>query len=74
MLNIFTQHPHSVQETYWEHFSFAVRCGARMIMAGLICIIHAIFPFIFTTTASTMLYKLADEMQVRAKQAETKKL
>jgi hypothetical protein len=74
MLNIFTQHPRSIQETYWEHLSFAARCGGLMVMAGLACITHAIFPFVFTTTASTMMYKLTDEMKAQTKQSQGKKL
>lgn len=67
MLNLFTKHPHSINETYWQHFGFAVLSGARMVIAGLICITHAIFPFVFTTTASSMMYKLTEEMRGRAK-------
>lgn len=72
MSNLFTRHPHSVQETFCEHFCFAAGSGMRMIIAGLACITHAFFPFCFKSTASAMMYKLTDEMRVRAKSVEEK--
>ncbi len=72
MENIFTKHPHSVHEGYWEHFIVAVCSASRMFAAGCACIIHALFPFLFTRTASTMLFKLCDEMKARKKAAEEK--
>lgn len=59
MENPFTQHPHSINETYFEHAYFASRFGLSMMVAGLACVIHAIFPFIFKKTASDMLIKQA---------------
>lgn len=57
MHNPFTKHPHSVGETYGEHLYFAGRFGVSMMIAGLACVIHSIFPFIFKKTASDMLIK-----------------
>ena len=52
MTNLFTAHPSSVGETYAEHGRFALRFGARMTMGGLAAMVHALFPFLFVTTAS----------------------
>jgi hypothetical protein len=58
MTNIFTAHPASVGETYAQHFAFALRFGARMTLGGLAAMVHALFPFLFVTTASRALEAL----------------
>ncbi len=52
MTNPFTAHPASVNETYTQHFAFALRFGRRMLQGGSAAAIHAVFPFVFVTTAS----------------------
>ena len=59
MLRVFTKHPESVGETYWEHFCFASKFGMSMVMGGAACILHAVFPFLFPKTGSTILMKMA---------------
>jgi hypothetical protein len=58
MANIFTAHPVSVGETYGQHFRFALGFGVRMTMGGLAAAVHAVFPFLFVTTASRILDEL----------------
>lgn len=58
MKNLFTDHPASVNETYTEHAGFAFGFGVRMILAGLACCVHGIFPFLFERTGSHMIIKL----------------
>ena len=48
----FTSHPASVGETYGEHLAFASGAGGRMMLGGLACVLHGLFPFAFTTTGS----------------------
>ena len=38
------KHLDDVNETYWEHFKFAFRTGLVLIIAGVLVIIHAIYP------------------------------
>lgn len=59
MRNPFTVHPLSVNETYREHFAFAVRFGFKMTLGGFAALLHAVFPFMFVMTAG----KLCDELQ-----------
>jgi hypothetical protein len=59
MSNPFTAHPHSVNETYSEHLAFAARFGIKMTLGGVAALIHAMFPFLFVTTAG----RLCDELQ-----------
>lgn len=58
MKNIFTKHPHSIGETYLQHFKFASCFGLNMLMGGFACLLHAIFPFIFQKTGSNLLLKM----------------
>lgn len=60
MNNPFCEHPRSVNETYGEHFGFALRFGAKMTLGGLAAMIHALIPFLFVATAG----RINDELQV----------
>jgi hypothetical protein len=51
--SLFSNHPASVGESYGEHAAFASQFGLRMVLCGLACMIHAVFPFLFVKTAST---------------------
>ena len=59
---LFTDHPRSVGETYVEHLDSAWSFGARMVLAGLACLIHGIFPFLFTRTGSSSIRSLYNDM------------
>lgn len=72
MKNIFTDHPHSIGETYWQHLCYAWLTGLKMIFAGVLCIIHAIFPFLFPTAASSILLKMTEDFVVRMPKAEAR--
>ena len=50
LLEPFRAHPATVGETYVEHFGVASSFGFTLIRAGLACLIHGVFPFLFTTT------------------------
>ena len=58
----FTQHPHEVGETYGEHFAVASGFGFAMIKGGLACLVHAVLPFLCTTTGSATIRQLHDRM------------
>lgn len=58
----FTSHPLSVGETYLEHMQSAFAFGTRMLFAGLACLTHGIFPFLFVKTGSTTIRHLHDAM------------
>ncbi len=67
-MNPFTAHPASVGETYGQHFRFALGVGVRMTFGGFAAMIHAVFPFLFVTTASRIL----DELNaLRSRSAQT---
>lgn len=64
-MNLFTKHPNSIGETYFEHFFFASITGAKLTFGGIACIIHAIFPFLFQTTGSQMAKKMVEDINRR---------
>ncbi|MEO1252018.1 MAG: DUF6356 family protein [Pseudomonadota bacterium] len=62
MKNAFTKHPESVGETYTQHMGMAFSFGARLIFAGFACLVHGLFPFLFTTTGKDCIRRLHDDM------------
>ncbi|HLX55172.1 MAG TPA: DUF6356 family protein [Aquella sp.] len=66
MKNIFTEHPHSVGETYWQHAKFAGLFAGSMLAGGIACLLHAIFPFLFQKTASNFLLTMMHTFVERA--------
>ena len=65
----FVDHPHSVGETYREHFAVATGFGLRLIAAGLACLVHAWVPAWFTRSGSRAVRGLASELDARANAA-----
>ncbi|MDR6267414.1 MULTISPECIES: DUF6356 family protein [Rhodobacterales] len=55
---IFTDHPAAVDETYTEHFAFALRFSATLFVAAGAALVHAIIPCLCEKTASTKVAKL----------------
>lgn len=51
---LFTKHPATVDESYFEHLWFASRISFKLIRAAAACFIHAFLPFTFVTYASDM--------------------
>ena len=62
MLDFFHKHPRSVGETYGEHFAVASGFGARMVLGGLACLVHAVVPAWFEHTASRTIATLYTRM------------
>ena len=58
----FTEHPASVGETYFQHLVSASRFSARMIGAGLCCLVHGFLPFLCMRTGSNAVTELHDRM------------
>ncbi|MEO1038562.1 MAG: DUF6356 family protein [Pseudomonadota bacterium] len=58
----FTEHPATVGETYGGHMGQAFSFGFAMIGAGLCCLLHGIFPFLFERTGSRCIENLHHRM------------
>ena len=59
---LFTDHPRSVGETYFEHMGMASGFAATLFLAALACAVHALLPFLFEKTGSKMIDALHDSM------------
>ena len=62
--NLFTDHPASVGESYWQHLGAAWGFSWRMMVASLACLVHALLPFLFVKTGSQAITQLHDRMVV----------
>jgi hypothetical protein len=62
---LFTAHPASVDETYFEHMAFAGWFASRLFMAGGAALVHAFLPFMFETTASGIIRELYERTHNR---------
>lgn len=58
ILNLFTAHPASVDESFGAHFLFALRFAALLFAAAGAALVHAILPFLFEKTASRIVARL----------------
>jgi hypothetical protein len=58
----FTSHPKDVGESYGEHFGVAMGFSGAMIAGGLACAVHAVLPFLCTSTGSQTIRRLHDRM------------
>ncbi|QDP20128.1 DUF6356 family protein [Sphingomonas xanthus] len=62
---LFRDHPRSLGMSWAEHGVGAVLIGAKLVGAGLACIIHALVPALFTETAGRTVISLHDHMVKR---------
>jgi hypothetical protein len=62
---LFWEHPKSLGMSWAEHGAGAVVIGARMVGAGIACIVHAAVPALFTQTAGRTIMSLHDHMVSR---------
>ena len=65
----FTQHPEATNETYFQHLFFTLRMAGRLLLVGVVLILHGLFPFLFTRTASQHLDTIWQIMKNRMKPA-----
>jgi hypothetical protein len=59
---LFSEHPASVGETYWEHLLHASWFAGKMVFAAGACFVHAVFPFLCVKTGSKCITELHDAM------------
>lgn len=65
LAKLFTEHPASVDETYFGHMAFASWFASRLFMAGGAALVHAVLPFMFETTASRIVRELYERTSKR---------
>lgn len=62
MFRRFTDHPASVNESYFEHMAMAFGFGGRMLLGGLACLVHGLFPWLCLTRGSDTVRTLHHRM------------
>ncbi len=62
---LFTDHPATVNETYWQHMRFALGFAFWLTVAGLAALAHAIVPAVCETTAGRILRRLHARIEAR---------
>jgi len=64
---LFTDHPASVDETYFGHMAFAGWFAGKLFMAAGAALIHALLPFLFESTASGIICELYERTHNRGR-------
>lgn len=62
---LFTDHPATVNETYFGHMRFAFGFAFWLGVAALAALVHAIVPALFETTAGRILKRLHARIESR---------
>ena len=65
LMNPLTEHLREVGETYPQHLVKAAGFGITMLVAGVACLVHALFPFLFVRTGSSCIHRLHEELEDR---------
>ena len=68
IFTLFTKHPHSVGETYFEHMRKAMRVAFKIQIVVFIILIHSVFPFLFENLGSDEIEKINNDLQNRRKE------
>lgn len=61
----FTEHPEETGETYLQHLRFTFGMSLRFFLTTLVILIHGLFPFVLTRTASLHIERIYRIMKSR---------
>ena len=64
-MNAFTRHPRSVGESYWQHMGVALWFAGTLLLGAAASLVHAVFPFLCTRTASGIVQGLYARLSQR---------
>lgn len=70
--NFLTRHLESVDETYFQHLGQAMRFAGTLAVAATACFVHALLPFLFERTGSTLIGRLHDRMVLNRRRKDAK--
>lgn len=62
---LFLDHPATVNESYFEHFAFALGFGLKLLGAAGAALVHAVIPCLFEKTASRIIADLYAKTHTR---------
>ena len=71
LIRLMVSHPNSVDESYFEHMRFALRFAGLLLVAAFCALVHAVLPFCFEKTASSIIRKLHDRIENRGNAEQT---
>ena len=57
-----TAHLNDVDESYFQHLRHALSFSLVMLLGSIVCLIHALCPFLFERTGSNYIRTLHDRM------------
>ena len=63
-----TNHLSEVGETYFEHLYRALKVSFILLFTALVCFIHSILPFLFTTFVSNKIKQMNKDFNILLKQ------
>jgi hypothetical protein len=66
---IFSDHPASVGETYFQHCRHAFSFGWIMLRGSTACFLHALLPCVHTRTGSQAVTRLYDRMVINRRKS-----
>lgn len=64
---LFLDHPRQVEETYFQHFIFALKFASLLALAAFAACVHAVIPAFFEKTASTIVADLFQKINRRSR-------
>ncbi len=62
LFSAFTKHPASVGESYFQHMGMAFSFALPLLVSGIACLIHGVFPFLCVKTGSKAVTRLHERM------------
>ncbi len=72
MLKLFIDHPASVGETYTGHLLTASTFAIKLFIAAIVCLVHAVLPFLFKETGSSIITDLHGRMVLHRQKQVTR--
>ena len=70
MSNPFTDHPRSIDESYFKHFIKAFAFSLTLLGLSFKALLHSLFPFLYVTTTSDRIKELNEVLQARINSAK----
>ena len=63
--DLFSEHPNQIGEHYFVHLGYSLCYAFSFFCAGIACVIHAFFPFLFKKIASDIAGNILESVEYR---------
>jgi hypothetical protein len=64
-------HLSQVEESYLEHFKFALWAGGFLCLLGLVSLVHAVFPFLMSRYPDKLFHQFIEKSSARRARVDT---